>query len=362
MPRGRSVMKLPKVLPIVLLVAWTILAFGCSGSGTSVNPLTPGGKVGLTSSSANAGHAQTILWGYYDVSFDPQTKTVNFVPNRQAEFTCNVVNFLNQKTGGLKWKINKSVNGSDYIDIDIDISLTHPFPGMPQYDGYDVRGVFMGDGSSKLNYNNKLIYPVLGKDQFMLADPTDGFGEPDGYTRWYNKPEFSQGGIPLFQYTQGNASPSAFDGDATLNPYKYFADGLGVDDNLWDYLKNNVPLRGVFSAGTTNTRNYYLRFPNTKGVMFGYAVIASWKGKLPADHPANAPGSCGVQIRRHEHFMVRKSHAQGRRYQARPESLELGFPAFQRCNGRLQDFCRVDGLERGSSIYYRRNDPDRGRC
>jgi hypothetical protein len=45
---------------------------------------------------------------------------------------------------------------------------------------------------------------------------------------------------------------------------------------------------GVFSSGMYWPRRWELRFPKSKGVNFDYAVLASWKGEAPADHPANA--------------------------------------------------------------------------
>ena len=263
---------------------------GCAGN---PGPLAPSA---LSTSDSIPHASQTHLWGYYDVYVDIPSQTATAILNRQAMFTANVVNFLNGKAAGLSFHINGTPVTSTYIDIDIDISITHPFPGMSQYNGYDVRGVFMGDGSKSLSYNPKLKYAVLGTDQYMLPDPTDSFGGPDGYTRWFNLPEFSGGGMPLFQYTQGKMALPGFAGTATLNPYKYFADNLLTTQDLWSFLNANSAQHGVFSAGATNTRNYYLRFPNGKGIKYGYAVIASWKGVTPADHPANAPEAMALSV------------------------------------------------------------------
>ncbi|MFA5967164.1 MAG: SBBP repeat-containing protein [Patescibacteria group bacterium] len=273
----------------VLLIALLLLAVtSCAGgSGNAVSPVTePEMTLGTM---GHTGQSQTHLWGYYDIYIDIETQTAEAIPNRQAMFTANVVTFLNGNIANLNFHINSVPVGLDYLDVDIDVSITHPFPGLSQYNGYDVRGVFMGDGSATLQYNSDLHYPVLGTDQFMLADPVDEFGGPDGYTRWFNKPEFSTGGLPVLQYTQGKLATPDFNGDATLNAYKYFADGLGKNDNLWDWLNSHATQHGQFSSGTTNTRNYYLRFPNTKGITFGYAVLANWEGEASEFHPSNTP-------------------------------------------------------------------------
>jgi hypothetical protein len=267
------------------------LVLGCSGGEN--NPI-------LTSETSPQGvsaPAQTHLWGLYDIRIDIPSKTVDVTPNRTAAFTVNVVRFINANPANLGFHINSAIPQADSIDVDIDISISHPFLGMHQYDGYDVRGVFMGDGSATLEYNPDLIYPVLGTDQYMLDDPVDGIGGPDGYTRWFNKAEFSEGGMPLFQYTQGVRASPGFDGTATLCPYKYFADGLGKEADLWTWLVANGSGHGVFTAGSNNTRNYYLRFPNSKGIKFGYAVLASWKGTGSQDHPANAREAVAVNVK-----------------------------------------------------------------
>jgi hypothetical protein len=229
------------------------------------------------------------------VFINAEDRIVEAIPDRQGMFTANVVNFLNQSAANLSFAINKTVPGPDYLDIDIGVTLRHPFPGMSQFDGYDVRGVFMGDGSSVMEYNSDLAFPVNGADQFMLADPAAaGYGAPDGYTRWFNISEFTTGGMPLLSYTQGKFASPGFNGTATLCPYKYFADGLTATEDLWTELNANSDDHGVFSAGASNTRRYYLRFPDSTGVKFGYAVTANWGGATV--HPSNAPEAVACDI------------------------------------------------------------------
>jgi hypothetical protein len=278
---------------VVLALCATAILSCSSGTANPVNPIITPGKVSATTPS----DAQANLWGYYDVYIDTQTQTVTATVNRQAMFTANVVNFINGKPAGLSFKINSTPIGSDYIDVDIDVSITHPFPGLSQYNGYDVRGVFMGDGSAQLATSG-VTYAVKGTDQSMFPDPVDSIGGPDGYTRWFNLTEFSQGGMPLFQYTKGKLASPSFAGTATLNPYKYFADGLGAAENLTDWLSidSNVNQHGIFSSGVKNTRNYYLRFPNAKGVKFGYAITATWSGAEPQYHPSNTPEAIACTV------------------------------------------------------------------
>ncbi len=277
---------------VVTLIAGLLVvscAWGCSNSGGL--PVTPDERpASFTDGCAMKPSGDTHLWGLYDITIDIGTREVSAVPNRCSMFTANVVNFLNTSPTGLSFSINDTPTGPGYVDVDIDVGLTHPFPGLPQYNGYDVRGVFMGNGSLVMDYNSDLRYPMFGVDQCMLFDPRDGIGGPDGYTRWFNYSEFGRPTMPLFGYTQGRLATPGFAGTATICPYKYFADGLDSAEDPFDWLEANPDRNGQFASGATNVRNYYLRFPTPEpNVTFGYAVLATWGGVEPEYHPTNAP-------------------------------------------------------------------------
>ena len=281
-------------LPALLIL---LLVFGCSSRDWSriTDPGTIPNQFSVEQKQDRKAESQVYHWAYYNVSVDLESKTVEAVMNRNVMFAANVVTFLNDNPAFLSFKINGTPIGENYADVDIDVSITHPFAGMDAYRGYDVRGVFIGDASSELDFDHNLDYAVNGVDQFMMDDPanSDG-GGPDGYTRWFNKVEFGNPG--LFGYTRGNVASPGFNGDATLNPCKYYADGLNADADVWQWLQANPSSRGVFGAGKKNSRNYYLRFPNAKGIQFGYAVLANWKDEIT--HPANAPEAvaCDLEI------------------------------------------------------------------
>ncbi len=290
----------------VLVMA--LVALSCSSGGGS--PTAPATNPDLTGSVSHIGQAQTHLWGYYDVYIDIENQTVDAVLNRQCMFTANVTSFVNGKPSNLAFKIHGTPVTTDWVDVDIDVSITHPFPAMPQYNGYDVKGVFMGPGSSTMKYSSKCKYAEYGTDQSLWdfnptgTDPSyvdpykvkGATGNPDGYTRWFNAKEFVFPG--LMGYTQGKLATPGYQSmlTATVNPYKYFADGLKAFDNLWTWLDANPTKNGTFKSGSTNTRNYYLRFPVANGVKYGYAVVASWISETT--HPANAPeaAACKVDI------------------------------------------------------------------
>ncbi|MFH1675812.1 MAG: hypothetical protein ABIC40_02220, partial [bacterium] len=188
----------------ILLIISVSFFIGCSGRSNPVLPLDQSDLTGrIHGTSATANPVQTHLWGYFDLYFDAENLIIDAVPNRQVMFTANVVKFINSNPAFLSFKINKTVPTVDYVDVDIDVSIRHPFPGLDGYRGYDVRGVFMGDGSASLEHNGEMNYPVFGEDQFMFDEPggTDADdGGPDGYTRWYNISEFGSPTMPLFGY------------------------------------------------------------------------------------------------------------------------------------------------------------------
>jgi hypothetical protein len=226
------------------------------------------------------------LWGYYDIYLDLETNTIQAVPNRSTEFAANVVKFLNNDPQGLKVKSNGVTPGPGYVDLDVDITIKHPL-STHEYDGYDVRGIFVGNGTSHLQYNDKLVFPAYGTDQIVL--------NADGYTRWFNPTEFL---VPkLFGYIPGKLASPGYTGTATLNPYRYFGDGLGTNEDLWGYLNSGGKNIGYFLAGTSNTRNYKLRFPTPlPGIKYGYAVVANWSGAGPQYHPSHAPEAVGIRV------------------------------------------------------------------
>jgi hypothetical protein len=270
---------------------WILLLVGCAGSQAVMTP-----PDSLQAEKPLGGSAQTHLWGYYEVYIDIESKEASIVPARTEMFTANIVQFLNNNPAGLTMEILSTPVTSTYVDIDLIVGIKHPFPSKPAYSGYDVRGVFVGYGDHQMAYNPELLCGIEGYNQTMLDDPEnyDG-GGPDGYTRWYNPSEFTVPGV--FGYTLGIYASIGYAWSATLNPYKYFADGLGEHDDLWTFLETNSSAHGVFLAGSTNYRNYYIRFPVPHpNVKFGYSIIANWSG--PAQHPSNAPEAvaCSVEV------------------------------------------------------------------
>ncbi len=257
-----------RILPVVLGI---IVLMGCMGPGRS--PVAPDTSLSPANPTVQT-HSATNLWGVYSFTYDSAIGEFLIVPARTAEFTCNVVNFLN----GPPPMIGVLINSIDGDVFDLDISLSHPFPGLDQFTGFDVVGVFIGHGSEVADWNPDLSYPGSGDQRLLNAD---------GFTRWFNPTEFN-GTMPLFAYTPGALATPGYTGTATLMPYKYFADGLSPDENLWEFLTDpTYKDRGAFRP-VTNRRNYVIEFPPSTGVSFNYAVVAHWEPNINSPDPPSS--------------------------------------------------------------------------
>jgi len=261
-----------------LLVIGTILA-GCSGTGPTTLPNAPD----ITAKGISGGHFTSLL-GYYTIFMDIENQEVEAVPNRDVMYAVNVNQFLNLNPLTLQFAFNDVDQQPTYVDVDLNVSIGHPIPGKPQFNGYDVRGVMLGNGSGSFAGSLALRYPIMDVDQYLI--------NADGYTRWWNQPEFLVSG--LFGYTHGIYGSKTFNGSATINGYKYFADGLAADEDEWTFLLTNP---GTFSSGAVNTRNYQIRFPiPTPGIKYDYAILADWSGGQPQFHPSPAPEAIAITV------------------------------------------------------------------
>ncbi|MCX6647718.1 MAG: hypothetical protein NTY09_15360 [bacterium] len=252
---------------LITALSFIIFLFiGCGKGGNS--PVVPLAENDIANLEAQTGPVTTVL-GYYDVYFDPETGRFDIADDRTAAFTLNIVPLLNKMNipkNGITFD-NIVIHNDDPTILGVDVKFTvyHPFPGYDQFDAYDMRGVVIGNGSQTLEYGN-LQVGKQGTDLWMK--------NADGYTRWFNPTEFTTENI--FGYMPGGWQNS--EGNAQLNPYKYYAKDLQNDDDLWNFLTGPYNWDGVFESG--NGRVMELEFPMPpvgKGLYFGYAVVVAWE-------------------------------------------------------------------------------------
>ncbi len=269
-------MKSRSLLAMIMLVTVLGLALGCSGGS---DPVAPPAGTPLTSERAIDASSGRALWSMWQVAIDSTTGEVETVPLRGPAFNCNVTQFLHPPWSPVNQMHILLLPSSDLPGgyVELDITFNHPFPGMNQFSGFDVRGIFMADGSQTSDHDPNLAY---GDGELNEAHMLN----PDGYTRWWNATEFTDPS-PLFSFKPGpmgnHPNPTA-----TLNPYKYYADDLGYDADVADMDTSN---RGVFTPdGPTHKRHYKIQFPvvdDNPVYLFSYAVDASWEPPDPAGAP-----------------------------------------------------------------------------
>ncbi|MFH1676909.1 MAG: hypothetical protein ABIC40_07775, partial [bacterium] len=274
--------------PIILGMMALIMLVGCHSGGSS--PVLPSTSQTLTQGQSVTNPAkqginetdQKALWGLWYISYDPESKILDITKCRTSEFRANVTQFIN---GGPNLKVAILDDSTLMTDgkIQVEVGLVHPFPGLYEYSGFDVWGIFLHNGSGALDYGSGLPVPESGTDAILW--------NADGYTRWWNQLDFTAKGV--LGFTAGKLA-SLKTPTAKINAYKSFADGLGATDDYATFLKqpDTTTNRGIFMAGNTNYRNYDLQFPmvgSVPVVKFAYAVAASW------EEPVKKPGSFDIE-------------------------------------------------------------------
>jgi hypothetical protein len=153
----------------------------------------------------------------------------------------------------------------------LSVQITHPFPGLRRYTGFDVKGIVMFQGSREFNYHpqSSPFYPENYRvSSRLLGDPE--LLNADGYTfRWC--PMFDIGSsMPIFNYWPGKYS----NGTPTAN----------VNGFLNYYSNEN---RHMFECDANVSRTYHIWLPPGPLVV-GYAVEACWEPPLvtPVLNPA----------------------------------------------------------------------------
>jgi len=290
----RQIVSLHQAVVVALLI-------GIAACMASDSPVSSPTDLPMTSPRDSA--ASSVLWGLWDVALNTETMELEVTPVRGAAFRANLNNFLQPPTGSTDSMHLSLVDVSTLFvngECSVDVSLKHPFPGFNSYTGFDVRGVFIHNGSRTAKYSTLLRFA----DQDSTSDAV--LLNADGYTRWFNPQEFQQSG--LLGYTEGTLGTHDVYWTARLNPFKTFADGLHRTRDLTEWLHYPVNIQGrcMFTPGYTNSRRYELRFPLVQGmprVKFQYAVTASWEKSAP-DPPVLIPGDFPPEANLQEAYCI----------------------------------------------------------
>jgi len=257
---------------IFLFVA---LIVGCSQATTPVTPVnTPDD---ITSPKVTQDSSR-LLWGLYDIVLDPVNESAEIIPLRSPAFKANVTQFVQPPIGQAHFVGFDNLDFDDFFTegiVRLQVSITHPFPGLDQYRGFDVYGVFMADASYSSAVDSHAVWPLVNGTEPVLLNA-------DGYTRWFNPTEFPIHSI--FGFVPGIYGTPGFSPSGTVCGYKHFADDLDPDVWIESFFDVTVNLdeRGSFTPGTVNKRDYEIEFPDPGSpLQYQYAIIASW------DEPAD---------------------------------------------------------------------------
>lgn len=244
-------------LLVIALVSGAIIAAGtnCSGS----NPISPRPDDWTTERILSQSNNRAVF-ASGTIAISADRTSVELIPARTADLHLNVVRLIEGKACDDCLKLeNYFFTATDRLLVDL--RLDHPFPGMDQFTGFDVRAVVITPADFTFPESGRLIN-WNGNVRLMF---------PDGYTNLYNPTEFPETnpGPPALRYIPGkNAIGEGL--SSTLNPFVSFK-------------KENE--RRVFE--TTDPEIKKLSFQLAPGpITFGYAVDACW---TPIDPPVVDP-------------------------------------------------------------------------
>ncbi len=270
----------------VMLAAAIIILAGCS-SESGINPSSP-----IQQARDHQSVESHALWGLYQLTCDPAADTVDVLPIRAADMHLNVLPFLEPPP--LVYLTLESAPAFNGDILDVDIGLRHPFLGLDEFTGFDVCGIVISTGS----------YSGFTDSGITIAGPGDLYlVNADGHSRWWNPDEFPfNPSATAFGYVDGLlGSPNAVSGyNATLNGYKYFADGLDKDE--MDITGIDKSDRGKFSAGQKNIRHYQIDMGD-EGLIFNYAIDACWQAP-GGDPPWSVPDDFAPEANRVEPWCI----------------------------------------------------------
>jgi hypothetical protein len=235
-------------LSFTVAVLIFLTAIGCSGNGIPLAPDTESNPV-----PGHSGAGKSAMIGLYQVVVDKETSNVEIYTMRTADGTLNVLGFMEPPAlVNMTIDFNTLEINSEESSILVDVILTHPFVTQNHdFTGFDVRGVVYGPDI----LNADACSPLMNPGDFASAP----FGYSDGLL-----------GAPYL----------TADYDEDYWGYKYFADGIGLNENLVDYYSDpdNLANRGRFSEGANISRHYELDWDGTdyNFFVFNYSIVASY--------------------------------------------------------------------------------------
>jgi len=281
--------RLSTSLLITAILSCVLLFVGCSGG-----PMVPDGEISSQIDEIRSAVSSHSFMGYHLLAIDTKSGEIDVIPLRSADLHINVVGIMNATMGVTAAGVPSEHDPPNGLFV-FDITLEHPFAAKPQLAGFDVKGILITDGDALID---GLQMAGAGDTRLVNAD---------GYTRWWNPSEFTDPG--LFGFTEGILAIPGNNFTAQVNPYKLFADRLGRTDSL--VLVVDEPLtsdmgRAVFTAGSSNTRRYEIKFKMSPGpqIYYAYAIDAAWAPPSP-NPPSAIPDDFPIEANQPEPYRLK---------------------------------------------------------
>ncbi len=257
---------------ILTLISVLMMLVGCARfTDAPTTPALPGSNLPTSlTQGIEPEDGPHKLWGEWLLYIDAGQEKVDIVPRRTARIHMNALKFIEADCADCIEITGIKNNGDSSVDLTL--RITHPFSTLPEYTGFDVKGIIMFNGS----YEYPLEYPGIPLPQPTFRVSWKELGDPellnpDGYTpRW--SPSWESGSdLPNFNYWHGKFAygmPNA-DLNAFLNFYTHEE-------------------RHMFEVTGQVERTYTIFMPSPV-IVAGYAVEACWEPPLvtPVTDPLN---------------------------------------------------------------------------
>ncbi len=248
---------------ILTLISVLMMLVGCARfTDAPTTPALPGSNLPTSlTQGIEPEDGPHKLWGEWLLYIDAGQEKVDIVPRRTARIHMNALKFIEADCGDCIEITGIKNNGDSSVDLTL--RITHPFSTLPEYTGFDVKGIIMFNGS--FEYHNLTGFFQLPQPNYRISWKELGDPEllnPDGYTpRW--SPSWESGSdLPNFNYWHGKFAYGLPNAD--LNAYLNF------------YTHEE---RHMFEVTGQVERTYTIFMPSPV-IVAGYAVEACWEPPL----------------------------------------------------------------------------------
>ncbi len=237
-------------IALLFTLLFGALIFGCA---KSLNPTQPPLDPAFPQVNATVDPAvnsdNRAVWGLWKLAFPADRSRIDVIPDRTGAMHLNTVRLLETAPCTDCLTIENLIILSS-TEVQADLVLRHPQPGVLKTTGFDVRGIFITGSNYTFPDSGRTV--SVGVNAPLLL-------YPDGYTSLFNPTEFPETTPPALGYIHGNFAPGISQ-SATLNPFIAY--------------EKDMPRR-MFAPGTIGTRTVKLFLPDGY-VECGYAVDACW--------------------------------------------------------------------------------------